>query len=69
MTVLTLIFLAIFILIVAVFAVFSIALFYHIDRFSFYGDFSKGVYVIFTAICSLIILTSFVLIIINHLSI
>jgi len=68
MTALTLVFLIIFVLVTVVFTVFSIALFYHIGRFSFFGDFSKGIYVIFVGICLLIILTSLISIIINHLS-
>lgn len=53
-------------IIALIFFVFSGVVFYHVGRYSFVGDYSKRYSTLFLLIGTFIILTSFVLMIINH---
>ena len=68
MTLTTVILFAILLVIAAIFVVFCIALFYHVSRFSFFGDISQKTYWIFVIITGSIVLLSFIGMVINHLT-
>jgi hypothetical protein len=55
-------------IIALIFFVFSGVVFYHVGRYSFVGDYSKRYSTLFLLIGAFIILTSFVLMIINHIA-
>lgn len=57
----------IFVFIVSVFAVFLLIIFYHIGKFSYVGDLSKRVFLIFAMIDAFLAVSFFVLLVINHL--
>ena len=57
----------IFAVIVLAFSVFLLVVFYHVGKFSFVGDISKRVFVIFTAVDCLIIIVAFIMMVFNHL--
>ena len=67
MIVLTLVVLGALVIIFALYAVASIALFFHIGRYSYMGDASKRVFILYLVGGLVAILVSSALIILNHL--
>lgn len=51
-----------------VFAIITVVLFYHIGKYSSIGDASKRVFTIYFVIGALIIFSTFVILIINHMA-
>ncbi len=60
------IFLIIFILTIA-WGLISLTLFYHIGRYSYIGDASKRIFVVYLGLGSFVIILSIISLIINHL--
>lgn len=55
-----------FLIIALLFAVFVVSVFYHISRYSYFGDASKRVFVYYVAGGIMILLMTLILIIVNH---
>lgn len=67
MTSLTILIFVIFFVVLIIFGVISIALFYHIGRYSYLGDSSKRIFSIYSFCGTAFALASFILLILNHL--